>query len=190
MTKQTASSTIWQRFLKLLSSPAWNGLSCFLTAIGTFGAGSFIISYLLGFFKHVPDLFNWLLLPVELPTFVLIIGVIALLSFVSTSIYSYFSTRFKQRKQENIIPSPAVHPNLFEPSELDIQIMVFLADIRENGDHWPITNGIASIYNLTVNRADYSLRNLEKYGYINHNLDSEWGILDKGIDYLIEHQHI
>jgi hypothetical protein len=66
-----------------------------------------------------------------------------------------------------------------------------LAAAKEAGPYWVGVSAIAAKRKPTKNRADYFPRILEAQGYIHHHMiDGTGGIIDMGIDYLIEHQHI
>jgi RIO-like serine/threonine protein kinase len=66
-----------------------------------------------------------------------------------------------------------------------------LIGAREAGIDWVEVSAIASKHKLTEIKTGYYLRILEKYGFvIQHSIDGGWRVTNKGIDYLVEHQHI
>lgn len=191
MSKEETHPKLWQRILNVLSHPAWNGFSCFITALGTFGLGSFVVAYLFGFFKQAQDFFRWLLAPIEVTMVIFLSGTVVILAFISTAIYGNLSNKRQQGKQGNIAKPLIDHSRVFEPSDLDIEILKQLATSTELRKFWVEIGAIAAKNKLTENRADYLLRILAKHGFIHqHMYDGKWNIKDKGVDFLIEHKYI
>jgi len=191
MNTQETHPKLWQRILNLLSHPAWNGLSCFFTALGTFGLGSIVVAYFLGFFKQAQDFFIWLLAPIEVPVVILLCGMVVILAFVSTAVYRNLSNKRQQRKQKDISLPPVNHSKVFEPSDLNIEILKQLAISKEVRKYWVEIGVIAAKNKLTENHADYLLRIMAKHGFVHqHMYDGTWNIKDKGVDFLIEHKYM
>ena len=191
MTNDSALQRLWHRALDLLSHPAWNGLTCFITAFTAISGSTILLAYFLGVFKHIQDLLIWLCTPIQLPTVAILGGVFVILALFSTAVYRRRSYPSRQAEQGGTAPSPRAPSEAFEPSKLDIEIMKQLATAKENHKYWLHIGPITAELNLTENRADYLLRTLERHGLVHqHRIDGTWGIQDKGIDYLIEHRFI
>lgn len=190
MSKQLRYSKIWQGILNLLSHPAWNGLSCFFTALGTLGLGSILVAYFLGFFKQAQGFFRWLLTSIEVPMVILLSGMVIILAFISTAAYRSWSNKRQQKEQKNTALSPINQSRVFEPSDLDIEILKQLAAAKEIRKYWVDIDVIAAKHKLTENRSDYLLRILAKHGFVHqHMYDGTWGIKDQGVDFLFEHRY-
>lgn len=84
MKTNTAKSSVWKKFLSLLSHPAWNGVSCFLTALATFGLSSVVIAYFLGVFRKFQELVIWLTQKDQIPRYIVISLIVIFLAAIST----------------------------------------------------------------------------------------------------------
>lgn len=188
MSKKTIYPNIWSRVLGFLSHPAWNGLSCFFTALGTFiGVGSIVLAYILGLFSYAQNLFKWLLSPVSVPLIVPLGFTIILFVLI----YKYSVSRFHKMKQESTILASNNISQSFEPTPVDIEIMKSLAMAKEGGKYWVEVSVVAQKHKLSKVHVEYFLRILEKHGFVHHHtFEGTWGIKDRGVDYLIEKKYI
>lgn len=182
---------LWQHFLDFLSHPAWNGVSCFFAAISALGLGSMGIISILGLFNHIQDFLGWFLSPVEIPVYLLVIGIGITLSLIFTIAHRNFFRRGQQSEKKSTLSSTKGQSESFEPSDLDVKIMKQLATSKEDSSYWVDVSLIAKMHDLTKAHADYYLRKLENKGFVKqHMISGDWGINDVGTDYLINHDHI
>jgi hypothetical protein len=189
MPDQTVHPTLIRRIINALGHPAWNGVTCFFTAIGALlglGFGGWIVGDFLGLFiSHLHDVFIGLTGRLEIPIYVLVIGIIVLLICTLISFKGF--ARNKSNKQPD-----ATLPDVrkFELSEIDIAIMKQLSVAKELGNSYQNIAEIAKNNKIKKNQADYVLRNLKKHKFVARYGEEVWGIADGGIDYLVENKHI
>jgi hypothetical protein len=89
-----------KRILKILEHPAWNGVSCLLTFIGTFGLVGIIIGIISKLVDKSKELVVYLSEPITLPKYYLIIGFILLLGTTLTIIQNDLMERRKRRLRD------------------------------------------------------------------------------------------
>jgi hypothetical protein len=95
MAKKTTEQSIFKKSINILSHPAWNGVSCFFTAIATLGLGGFALAFVLGLFSRIQDFVLWFLEPVTTSRYVVVGGSIILIAFIVTSFQQFLSSRNK-----------------------------------------------------------------------------------------------
>ena len=98
MTKKNIGPNIIRKITDFLGHPAWNGVSCFLTALATLvvlGVGGYFLAPVFGFVSGLRDLVVWLSEPLNISRYVIIGGSIVLTAFVVTTVQPYLSSRGK-----------------------------------------------------------------------------------------------
>ena len=90
---KTTEQNIFKKIISFLSHPAWNGVSCFFTALATLGLGGFVLAFFLGLFSQAQDLVFWLSKPIYTSRYVIIGGSIILMSFIVTTIRQFLLSR-------------------------------------------------------------------------------------------------
>lgn len=98
MVKKNIGPNIILKIADFLGHPAWNGVSCFMTALATFvalGFGGYLLAFVFGFVSGLQDLVIWLSEPLNISRYVIIGGLIVLTAFMATTVQQYLSSRGK-----------------------------------------------------------------------------------------------
>jgi len=89
-----------KNILKILEHPAWNGISCLLTFIATFGLVSIIIGVFSKLLDKSKELAVYLSEPTTVPRYYLIIGFALLLGTTLTIIQNELMEKRKRRMRD------------------------------------------------------------------------------------------
>lgn len=122
MAKKIVQQTPIREIVNFLSHPAWNGITCFFTALATFaafGLGSVVLAYVLGLMSRIQGLSTWLSEPLSTPKYLLVGGLIVLLALVATIAHQHLSSRHQliSRPKRNKVLKNKLEPT-FVPLSL------------------------------------------------------------------------
>lgn len=98
MTKTTMKQNFFGKAINVLSHPAWNGVSCFFTALAALaalGLTGLALGFVFGVFRRIQDLLTWLSEPLNISRYVLVGGALVLIPLLATTAQQYFSSRHK-----------------------------------------------------------------------------------------------